>query len=200
MNSPTIVRSISGAMAWEVMHGSVMAMTVPACITSTGAGGYIAGGVGVTDILVTNNKFVGNATGNKNKGGALYLDYRCPAIFVDNLIANNFAGSGSAISCFNTSSPLFLNTTIVNNTTSYISTIALDQSSSPIFKNCIFSGDTNGSGKEIGLTTGCAPTFDHCNVQSGLTSYLRWRDSCFYKLYRSQSAVCQSLSRCWQCI
>ncbi len=136
-----------------------------------GAGGYIAGGVGVTDIRVTNNKFVGNATGNKNKGGALYLDYRCPAIFVDNLIANNFAGSGGAISCFNTSSPLFLNTTIVNNTTSYISTIALDQSSSPIFKNCIFSGNTNGSGKEFFLNTGCAPTFDHCDVQSGLTSY-----------------------------
>jgi hypothetical protein len=136
-----------------------------------GAGGYLAGGVGVGEMSLLNNTFTNNSTTSPTGlGGGLYLD-NCSATIVNNLFANNTAMVGGAVAITNGSVPLLINTTISKNFTQNTSTIALAFGSDPTFKNTIFYDNYNGNGKEFYLGNAeCDPIIDHCNLQGGINA------------------------------
>lgn len=136
-----------------------------------GAGGALAGGVGVGEMSLSNNTFTNNATiGSTGKGGGLYLD-ACYAHIVNNLFVNNTANNGGALIITNGSAPLLLNNSISKNFTQNISSISLGFGSDPTFKNTIFYDNYNGNGKEFYLGNAeCDPIFDHCNLQGGINA------------------------------
>ena len=137
----------------------------------SGAGGSLAGGIGVGEMSLLNNKFCNNSTiSSSGKGGALYLDACSPKI-VNNLFANNTSLNGGALVITNGATPLLVNNTISKNFTQNVSSISLGFSSDPTFKNTIMYDNYNGNGKEFYLgNTGCDPIFDHCDLQGGINA------------------------------
>jgi len=125
--------------------------------------------------VIRNSKFINNEALGSADGGAIYFEWQSTAQVINNLFANNTAGSRGGAMVISNSDIVLTNNTIVNNTAASgggaIWFHNSDGSDISILKNCIIYGNTAVNGSQFSLDSGADPDIYYCDIEGGSAGF-----------------------------